>query len=766
MKRLTIQVSGTVQGVGFRPFVHRAAVARGLAGFVWNDGRGVTIVVQGADSALSDFIRALRDDAPPAARVGDITTEPGEPVEASGFQIRTSVLAGDETSPTLPADRAPCQQCLREMADPSCRRFRYPFTNCTDCGPRYTVTLALPYDRSNTTMREFVLCPECAREYGDPADRRFHAEPVACPACGPELRWVRRDGGVDARGWAALECACEAIAEGAIVAVKGVGGYQLTCDATSERAVATLRARKRRPDKAFAVMFSSISELRAHATVDPLQEEALSSAAAPIVLVAARRDTRCPNPIATGVSRSSPWLGAMMPSSPLHRLLMDRVGRPIVCTSGNVSDEPICVHDAEALDRLGDIADAFLMHNRPIARPVDDSLIRIGPTGEEILRRARGYAPTPLARDRGGPTILALGGHFKSTIALGIGSDIIISQHLGDLDTTASQLLLERTVTDFLDFYRARPDVVACDEHPDFASTLLAQRLADKFAIPIERVQHHHAHVAACLAEHRIEGAALGFAWDGSGLGDDGRVWGGECLVLQGAHAKRVAHIRAFRLPGGDRAAREPRRSAIGVLFELLGDRAMTLLPGRFSPAEERGLVSMLRTETATPWTTSIGRLFDAVACIAGVRDVATFEGQAAMDLEALAEPVSEGYAFALHEHGGIWIADWQPVIESVVEDLGRGVSAGVVSGRFHAALSQMTVEIARRAACSRVALTGGCFQSRLLSIQARTALEQTGFEVISCSRVPPNDGGLSLGQAWVAMERWKERQDVSRHSR
>jgi hydrogenase maturation protein HypF len=445
---------------------------------------------------------------------------------------------------------------------------------------------------------------------------------------------------------------------------------------------------------------------------------------------------------------------------------MDRVGRPIVCTSGNVADEPICVEDDEALERLGGIVDFFLGHNRPIARPVDDSLVRVSPSGVEVLRRARGYAPTPMPLGGSGPTVLALGGHLKSTIALAIGAEVVMSQHLGDLDTVASRALLERTVRDLLAFYRASPEVVACDRHPDYASSVLAERLAGELGIPIERVQHHHAHVAACLAEHLAEGAVLGFAWDGAGLGDDGQLWGGEAFMIERAAVRRAAHLRAFSLPGGDMAAREPRRAALGVLYTARGDDAMTLLAHRFTPAERRGLLSMLRAGTSTPLTTSIGRLFDAVASVAGVRDRTTFEGQAAMEFEALAEPVTDGYAFALHAQGDTWIADWEPVMSALVEDVRRAVPVGVISGRFHAALAGLAVEIARAARCTRVALTGGCFQSRLLSLGVRAALEHAGFEVFSCAQVPPNDGGLSLGQAWVARERWKERQDVSRHSR
>ena len=766
MKHLAIRVTGTVQGVGYRPFVHRAAITRGLSGTVCNDGHGVAIEVQGDEEAVDAFILALRNEAPLAARIVDVTVRAGGVAKMSGFRILQSVVTDAQTTPTLPADRAPCANCLRELADPGDRRHGYPFTNCTDCGPRYTITLALPYDRSRTTMRDFPLCQACGREYSNPLDRRFHAEPVACPECGPELRWSLPSGESDTRGQAALDRACEALVRGAIVAVKGVGGFQVACDATNERAVVTLRERKRRPDKAFAVMFASLGDVQGYAAVSEPEAYTLSSPAAPIVLLSARPSASGGVGLAPSVSRASPWIGAMTPSSPLHRLIMERLGRPIVCTSGNVADEPICVDDSDALRRLGAIADFFLLHDRPIARPVDDSVVRVGPVGVEVLRRARGYAPTPIPLAASGPTVLAMGGHLKSTIALALGSEVVMSQHLGDLDTVASRELLDRTVRDLLTFYRARPDVVACDRHPDYASTVLAERLGMELGVPVERVQHHQAHVAACIAEHGAEGPVLGLAWDGAGLGDDGLLWGGEAFLVERANVRRAAHLRSFDLPGGERAAREPRRAALGLLYTAHGDTAMSQLRQCFTPAEGQGLLSMLRSGTATLRTTSVGRLFDAVASLAGVRDRTSFEGQAAMEFEALAEPVTDSYAFGLHAREQVWIADWEPVLESVLDDVRRSVPVGVISGRFHAALARLAVEIAGAVGCVRVALTGGCFQSRLLSSGVRAALEQAGFDVLSCGQVPPNDGGLSLGQVWIARERWKERQYVSRHSR
>ncbi len=717
MRRVAIEVRGVVQGVGFRPFVYRLANAQGIAGFVRNDTDAVRIEAEGDD--LDAFLTALREGGPGAVRSIDVRelAAHGE----RGFSILESRRDGDHAM-TIPADLAPCAECLAEIADPAARRYRYPFTNCTQCGPRYTIVEALPYDRAHTTMRAFAMCEDCTREYRDPLDRRYHAEPIACPRCGPTLQGD-----------------LAAIAEGKIVALKGVGGYQLLCDARNEAAVQRLRARKRRPAKPFAVMFPSLDELRAHAFVDDDAAAALLSRAAPIVLVRGR------GTLAPAVAPTTRFIGAMLPSSPLHKLL---VHVPVVCTSGNLSEEPIATDDRDARERLGTIADVFVTHDRPIARAVDDSVVRPG----QVLRRARGLAPVPLAR-RGGPTVLALGAHLKSTIALGHGDAYVVSQHLGDLDTVASRALFEATIRDLCAFLGAEPEVVACDLHPEYASTLFAHELS----IPIERVQHHHAHIAACMAEHALEGPVLGLAWDGSGLGDDGTIWGGEVLLCEGARAKRVAHLRPFALPGGDAAAREPRRSALAVLHAIYGDRAFKLLP-RFTAQEERVLSTLLPT---SPRTSSMGRLFDAVASILGLRDRCTFEGEAAMMLEEAAGDVAcDPYATFPSEPrakaSGPRIIDWEPLIRAIVEDRDRGEDLAVISARFHESLAAIASAIAE--GTHTVVLTGGCFQNLRLATRVRERLERAGHVVYSPREYPPNDGGIALGQAFVATERWKER--------
>ncbi|MCC6552990.1 MAG: carbamoyltransferase HypF [Polyangiaceae bacterium] len=801
MPRLAVRVTGVVQGVGFRPAVYRAARALGLAGWVRNEGDGVAIEIDGQDPALRQFIDALPRAAPPPARVDDIRVEDlpaAEPASApASFRIIDSALAAGPR-PTLSADLAVCADCLAEIEDPGARRFGYPFTNCTRCGPRLSIALALPYDRPRTTMQGFAMCPACAAEYHDPADRRFHAQPIACPACGPRARLVGPRGAALAEAAAATLAAAELVRGGGVLALKGLGGYQLLCDATSPAAVRRLRDRKAREEKPFAVMLPSIEMARAACALDPAEEAALRSPEAPILLV--RRRPGAAVAIAPEVAPGNPYLGVLLPTTPLHRLLLDRVARPIVCTSGNLSDEPMCTGDADALDRLGSIADAFLAHDRPIARPVDDSVARSGPAGLLLLRRARGFAPLPIPLAAGGPTVLALGAHQKSAITLALGAQAFIGQHLGDLHTLGAVRLLERAAADLVELAQARPDLVACDLHPDYASTRLAERLASEWRVPLIRVQHHHAHVAACAAEHRVQGPVLGIAWDGAGLGEDGLIWGGEALVIDirgsgsppapsapsaidirgsapnpdGARFTRIAHLRPFPLPGGERAAREPRRAALGVLTEMLGPAAAAdIARPWFRPAELGPLTTLLSRPGACARTTSAGRLFDAVAAVTGLRSQAGFEAQAAMAVEFAADRAGPEppYPFPLVDGpaGSPAIADWGPTLGALLDDRRRGVDPDVIAARFHASLADLIERIAIRAWGSgaqgalrpgapnvkpRVALTGGCFQNLRLLEGARARLLARGFDVLTPRLVPPNDGGLSLGQAAVARAR------------
>ena len=764
MIRVAVHVSGIVQGVGFRPFVYDAATRRGLAGWVANRSDGVCLEVEGERTAVDEFLATLGRDAPPAAEVGRIDVAELAPAGLERFRIVASAT-GTAPRAVLPADLAICDACRAELRDPTARRHRYPFTNCTRCGPRYTVIAGLPYDRRRTTMRGFAPCAACAGEYADPADRRFHAEPIACPACGPVARLVDPDGVERACGHEAVRAAARALVAGRVVALKGLGGFQLLVDATDAAAVARLRARKHRPDKPFAVLFAALAALRAACDPTPAEEAALASPAAPIVLVRRRRSAGA---VVDGVAPGTPWIGALLPTTPLHLLVADAVGRPLVCTSGNLTDDPICIDDDEARTRLGAVADVFLVHDRPIVRPVDDSVARVGPQGLVLLRRARGFAPLPvrLAAGRGAPTVLALGAHQKSTIALSVGGEVVVSQHLGDLHGVEASALLERTVADLLGLFAVRPARVACDLHPDYASTRLARRLADAWRVPLEGVQHHHAHVAAVMAEHGLERPVLGLAWDGVGLGTDGALWGGEALRVDGAGCERVGHLRPFRLPGGGRALREPRRAALGVLHALGGSDALAAIAPLFTAGELRVLIAVLGSGAHAPATTSIGRLFDAVAALLGLGAVTTYEGQAAAAVEIAADEVPGAAPYPLPIGGGLpAVADWRPLIAALVDDRRRGVPVAVSAARFHAALADLAAAWAVRAGLPDVVLGGGCFQNVRLTTLVRDRLAAAGFTVWVAERHPPNDGAIALGQALVAIRRAHEESHVSRHS-
>ncbi|PTL82467.1 carbamoyltransferase HypF [Vitiosangium sp. GDMCC 1.1324] len=764
MVRRAITVHGVVQGVGFRPFVHAAATARGLAGWVRNRADGVRIEVEGPAPAVEDFVKALACEAPPAACLTRVNVSEVPPRHEHAFLILDSDPDAPP-QPTVPADLATCPECLEEVAAFGERRFRYPFTNCTRCGPRWTLIESLPYDRPRTSMKRFVPCADCEAEYRDPGDRRFHAQPIACPTCGPRVSMLASDGSRLAEDDAALRGAAETLREGRVLALRGLGGFHLLVDATSPEAVALLRQRKRRPEKPFAVMFPSLQVLRSCCEVSPEEAAVLTSPAAPILLLRRRASGGAAVSVAETVAPGNPWLGALLPYTPLHGLLLEAVGRPLVCTSGNLSDEPLCIDSEEALARLHGVADRFLIHDRPIVRPVDDSVARLTPEGLQVLRRARGYAPLPLPLP-GAPCLLGLGGQLKGTVALCVGEQVVVSQHLGDLGSLEGARLLERTVADLLRLLEARPVALACDLHPDYASSRLAERLSGEWGVPLMRVQHHHAHVAACVAEHGLSGPVLGLAWDGAGLGTDGALWGGEALVVEGAGFRRVAHLRPFSLPGGERALREPRRAALGLLHEVDGAGALMHLREAFAAREGEVLVAMLDRGLQSPRTTSMGRLFDAVATLSGIRAQAGFEGQAAMALEfAAGEGEEDPYPLPLGD-GVPAVADWEPLVRALLSDRTRGVPPPLMAARFHAALAVLAESIAVRVGLPRVVLSGGCFQNLRLLRNVQARLRTRGIEVLWPRQYPPNDGGLSLGQVAVAARWFEEEHDVSRHPR
>jgi hydrogenase maturation protein HypF len=763
LKRLRVEIRGAVQGVGFRPFVYRLAQDLRLPGWVINDSRGVQVEVEGEEKVLLSFVERLEKEHPPHSVLHSIDTSWLEPEGFVDFEIRHSQEAGVKSVVMLP-DLATCSDCLAEVTDPEDRRFGYPFTNCTYCGPRFSIIRSLPYDRPNTTMAGFEMCDDCGQEFREPLDRRFHAQPNACPVCGPRLQWLAPSGEVIAEAASALDRAVEILGEGKVLALKGLGGFHLMVDARNADAVALLRQRKGRYEKPLALMASDLEMAGAICQIDDLARQLLESPESPIVLMPRKRKAA----IAASVAPGNPRLGVMLPYTPLHHRLMQRLGYPLVATSGNLTDEPICIDNQEALTRLAAIADGFLVHDRPIQRHVDDSVLHLVDGAAQPIRRARGLAPMPLILESEGPVVLAVGGHLKNVVALSVGSRVFLSQHIGDMETPQAFSAFEAVIRDFLEVYEAEPEVIVHDLHPDYATTQWAlDSVADRSpewkrvltGKPTLGVQHHHAHLAACLAENHIEGTALGITWDGTGYGTDGTVWGGEFLLGDAGGFRRVARLRRFRLPGGDAAVKEPRRVALAVLWEMWGSTAFErhdLAPVKAIDGHERRLLaSMLEKGVRSPITSSAGRLFDAAAALIDLRQRVSFEGQAAMELEFIADPVASGsYPFAITpaaEDPDLLEIDWQPLLEAMLEDSQRGVDTGIIAGRFHNALVDALVAVAESVGEPRVALTGGCFQNRMLTERAARRLRKTGLDVIIHHQVPANDGGISLGQVAIA---------------
>ncbi|MEZ4633645.1 MAG: carbamoyltransferase HypF [Caldilineaceae bacterium] len=701
MTRLAMHISGVVQGVGFRPFVYRLATELHLVGWVLNSAQGVFVEVEGNADALDLFRRRIEDDTPPQAQIQQVTTTPLPPAGYCNFEIRHSDTSGPRTTQILP-DVATCPDCLRELLDPNDRRYRYPFINCTNCGPRYSIIEGIPYDRPQTTMREFVMCAECQAEYDDPGNRRFHAQPNACPHCGPHVAFWDSRGLLLVEEDDAILAAADAIRQGWVVAVKGLGGFHLMVDARSEDAVAKLRRRKRREAKPFAVMVPSVAQAECICAIAGAEEELLTSSAAPIVLLSKRLRSE----IAPNVAPDNPRLGVMLPYTPLHHLLMAELNFPVVATSGNLSDEPICTDEHEALERLRGIADFFLVHNRPIARPVDDSVARVVAGEVQILRRSRGYAPLPIRLPEPVTApVLAVGAHLKNSVALAVGDQLFLSQHIGDLETPEAYDAFRHTIDSLCTLYDVEPAAVVCDAHPDYMSTHFAAELAEQRGIPLRRVQHHHAHVLACMAENNVRGPVLGLAWDGTGYGDDGTIWGGEFLLVDANGYRRVAHLRPFALAGGDAAVREPRRSALGLRYAVkrIGDAHFWQPLPDFTPEERTILSAMLNKGLNTVNTTSMGRLFDGVAALLGLHPFAAFEGQAAMSMEFAALQArftTEHYllpVLAAEDDSEHLILDWATMIDQILADVQQGRSVGRMALKFHNTLIEAAVETARR---------------------------------------------------------------------
>jgi hydrogenase maturation protein HypF len=751
--RTAVRVEGIVQGVGFRPFVYSLATGLGLRGLVGNDVDGVFAEVEGPPAAVREFLLALERDAPPLAHIERVTATEMRPAvlapaDAAAFRIVASDPAGARRA-LIAADTATCEDCLRELADPADRRFGYPFINCTNCGPRFTIVRDVPYDRPLTTMAGFAMCDQCAAEYHDPADRRFHAQPVCCPACGPVLRLHDRDGkpveGEPVAGAARL------LEEGRILAVKGLGGYHLAADATRAEAVARLRARKHREEKPFAVLAVDLAAARRMCVIDGAAAELLTSRARPIVLLPRRADAD----IAPATAPGNQYLGIMLPYTPLHHLLARAVTRPIVLTSGNVSDEPIAYRDDDALSRLGAIADAFLTHDRPVHIRTDDSVVRAFRGRPMPVRRSRGYVPEPVTVRGGFPRpVLACGAQLKNTFCLAKEHYAVISQHIGDLENAQTLRSFTEGIEHFRRLFDITPQVVAHDLHPEYLSTKYA---LDLEGVDLVGVQHHHAHIASCLADNGADGPVIGVAFDGTGYGTDGTIWGGEFLVADRAQFRRAGHLAQVPMPGGQAAVRQPWRMAAAYLEQAAGLDVWRRNKDRWA-----AVVSMARQGVNSPLTSSAGRLFDAVAAILGVRDTVSYEGQAAIELEQRADPGERGAYHAAIDAPtdpdtpfGVRGAD---LVRAAVADLTAGVPEATIAARFHngvAALIETGCVLLREAhGLDAVALSGGVFQNLLLLERAVGRLEGRGFRVLTHSRVPCNDGGISFGQAVVAAAR------------
>jgi hydrogenase maturation protein HypF len=800
--RLRVTIRGAVQGVGFRPFIFRLASELGLSGWVSNSRQGVVIEVEGNQHKLENFLLYIDKEKPPRAFIQSLESSFLDPIGYASFEIRQSEDSGEKTALVLP-DIATCPDCLREIFDPANRRYRYPFTNCTNCGPRFTIIESLPYDRPNTTMKSFAMCLDCRAEYHNPANRRFHAQPNACPSCGPWLElWDHEGLPLAAKDEAVFEAA-DALLRGKIVAVKGIGGFHLMVAACNAEAVQRLRQRKHREEKPLALMYPNLELVKTHCEVAPFEERLLLSPEAPIVLLRRKNQLSVISDqlsvIASSVAPRNPFLGIMLPYTPLHHLLLAELGLPVVATSGNLSDEPICIDEREALQRLGGIADMFLVHNRLIARHVDDSIVRVMIGRELVLRRGRGYAPLPIHLKEPIPPLLAVGAHLKNTIALSIGKEVFVSQHIGDLETTQAYEAFRKVIGDFEQLYEVRQASIACDLHPEYLSTKFAQQLGttdrlleqknnetiSNFQRPFSDVQkkmqvisiqHHFAHVVACMAENELEGSVLGVSWDGTGYGLDGTIWGGEFFRATTSAFERVAHFRAFRLPGGEKAIKEPRRIALGLLYELFGGEIFAmkeLAPVQaFSAAELALLQNLLAKNFNAPFTSSAGRLFDAVAAILDLRQQTKFEGQAAMELEFALDGVEtdESYPLLITDYGiqndlhtrtngriasrqqkSAAIIDWASMIKAILNDVQSGISVGMISAKFHNTLVEAIIAVAQRVSEERVVLTGGCFQNKYLTERAIYHLREKGFHPYWHQRIPPNDGGIALGQAFAA---------------
>ncbi len=747
MKRLHITLTGLLQGIGFRPYIYRLAVAYKLAGWVANDRDRVLIEVEGDNQQLANFLADLQSHIPACGHISDLQQHAIPATYQRGFQFKPSLNANDQAAVFACPDIVVCDDCVAELFDTNNRRYQHPFISCCHCGPRYSVMVGLPYDREQTSLRDFPLCERCVVEYQNSNDRRFYAQTIACSDCGPQLSFCDNTGKLIMHRQDALSATIQALTDGKIVAVKAIGGFQLMLDASNSVAVTRLRELKQRASKPFAVMVGSLAQTKQLCELSQIEQQCLRSAAAPIVLAKAKRYAKT---ILDNVAPNQALLGIMLPSSPIHHLIMSEFISPVIATSGNRHGEPICIDNEQAFKNLAGLADFFLVHDRAILRPLDDSIIRVIADTPTVLRRARGYVPTPITLKQSIPTTLAVGGQLKNTVAIAHGYHVIVSQHLGDLEQLEAAGQHRATISDLSQFYALQPEQVISDTHPDYVSSLYAQSLD----LPLQTVQHHYAHILACMAEHQLEPPVLGIAWDGTGLGSNNQLWGGEFLQIDPHGWQRVAHCRPFPLVGGFAAIKEPRRAALGLLYAWQGeaifnDEYAPLLTA-FSATELKLLRGMLKNKLNCPMTTSIGRLFDAFSSLLNLCQISDFEGQAAMALEtcAMNSKVGNAYPTSVIEADCL-ILDWQPLLTGVLADLTKE-NRPQIAAKIHYSLANWVFTIAERTNATRLVLSGGCFQNAYLVEAIINAEQARHYELFRHATIPPNDGGLALGQIYA----------------
>lgn len=760
-QRFQILIQGAVQGVGFRPFIYKLAHELNLNGIIANNVIGVSIDVEGDECLLNEFISRIKSDKPAHSIISSIKISKLEVKGYDDFKIIESESQGEPDAIILP-DIAVCDECLAELFDPDNRRFLYPFINCTNCGPRFSIIESLPYDRSNTSMKQFEMCDECKSEYENPLDRRFHAQPIACPNCGPQVQLLNHHGKIICEREVAISETVQKIKEGKIIALKGLGGFQLIVNAGIDDAVKILRHRKHRDEKPFALMFPSIEMVKHFCDVSYIEERTLNSSESPIVLLKKKSEIkhnasdkqhptkwRAASSISDSVAPQNPYLGVMLPYTPIHHLIMKELNQPVIATSGNISEEPMCIDETEAIERLSGIADYFLVHNRPIIRPVDDSVVRIVKDKLMILRRARGYSPLPFSiTNAAEENLICVGGHLKDTVSVKKGNKVFISQHIGDLENTEAEKYFCNTISDFKQMYKVNPAYLVHDLHPDYTST----KYCSTQDLKTISVQHHLAHIAGCYEENHLYEKCFAVCWDGTGYGFDKTIWGGEFFTYSAEDFNRVAHFRQFRIPGGDAAIKDTSRSLTGILYEIFGIEIPFAKLNRAIPENELLLFAQMLDKNINCFeTTSVGRIFDAVSSLLNICSKSSYEAQAAMMLEFAANQTTlSRYDFNLTDNS-IFIVDWQPIFEQMINEIFRGVEASVISAKFHNTLVEIIITLSKKIGLTNVILTGGCFQNVILLERTIDKLVEEKFKPHWNKLVSTNDGGISFGQAVFA---------------